>query len=101
MRITSVLRLLAVLVFALATLRIAPVPMTPLGLALWCASTLAAKDVRTLILATSIRAAGGLVAAAAAGRFSEDVGTRLRRESESNFAAGAAEACIITRAGLR
>ncbi len=42
MRISSVLRLLAVLVFALATLRIAPVPMTPLGLALWCASTLAA-----------------------------------------------------------
>jgi hypothetical protein len=30
----------AILVFVLATLGIAPVPMTPLGLALWCAATL-------------------------------------------------------------
>ena len=35
MKVSAVLRLIAVLVFALATLRIAPVPMTPLGLALW------------------------------------------------------------------
>lgn len=40
MKISAVLRLLAVLAFALATLRIATVPMTPLGLTLWCASTL-------------------------------------------------------------
>jgi hypothetical protein len=30
----------AVVVFILATLGVAPVPMTPLGLALWCGSTL-------------------------------------------------------------
>jgi hypothetical protein len=36
----SILRVLAVLVFILATVGVAPVPMTPLGLALWCASTL-------------------------------------------------------------
>lgn len=34
------LRAAAVVVFLLATLGVAPVPMTPLGLALWCASTL-------------------------------------------------------------
>jgi len=33
------LRTAAVVVFLLATLGIAPVPMTPLGLALWCGST--------------------------------------------------------------
>ena len=36
----SIVRVLAVLVFILATVGVAPVPMTPLGLALWCASTL-------------------------------------------------------------
>jgi hypothetical protein len=35
-----VLRAAAVVVFLLATLGVSPVPMTPLGLALWCASTL-------------------------------------------------------------
>jgi len=35
-----ILRILALAVFVLATLGVAPVPMTPLGLALWCASTL-------------------------------------------------------------
>ena len=30
----------AVVVFILATVGVAPVPMTPLGLALWCGSTL-------------------------------------------------------------
>jgi hypothetical protein len=35
-----VLRAAAVVVFILATLGVAPVPMTPLGLALWCGSTL-------------------------------------------------------------
>ena len=35
-----ILRAAAVVVFILATLGIAPVPMTPLGLALWCGSTL-------------------------------------------------------------
>jgi len=34
------LRIAAMIVFALATVGVAPVPMTPLGLALWCASTL-------------------------------------------------------------
>ena len=35
-----VFRAAAVVVFLLATLGVSPVPMTPLGLALWCASTL-------------------------------------------------------------
>ncbi len=35
------LRIAAMIVFVLATVGVAPVPMTPLGLALWCASTLA------------------------------------------------------------
>jgi hypothetical protein len=35
-----VLRILAVIVFVVAVAGVAPVPMTPLGLALWCASTL-------------------------------------------------------------
>ena len=35
-----VLRAAAVVVFILATLGVAPLPMTPLGPALWCASTL-------------------------------------------------------------
>ncbi|HET7854736.1 MAG TPA: hypothetical protein VFM04_09805 [Candidatus Methylomirabilis sp.] len=35
------LRIAAIIVFILATAGVAPVPMTPLGLALWCASTLA------------------------------------------------------------
>ena len=34
------LRILAVIVFILAVAGVAPVPMTPLGLGLWCASTL-------------------------------------------------------------
>jgi len=34
------LRAATVVVFLLATLGVAPVPMTPLGLALWCALTL-------------------------------------------------------------
>jgi hypothetical protein len=34
-----ILRAAAVVIFLLATLGIAPVPMTPLGLALWCGST--------------------------------------------------------------
>ncbi len=34
------LRILAVIVFVLAVAGVGPVPMTPLGLALWCASTL-------------------------------------------------------------
>jgi hypothetical protein len=34
------LRILAVVVFVLAVAGVGPVPMTPLGLALWCASTL-------------------------------------------------------------
>jgi hypothetical protein len=33
-------RAASVVVFILATLGVAPVPMTPLGLALWCGSTL-------------------------------------------------------------
>ncbi len=37
---TFALRVLAVIAFVLATVGVAPVPMTPLGLALWCASTL-------------------------------------------------------------
>ena len=37
---SSVLRILAVIVFVVAVAGVAPVPMTPLGLALWCASTL-------------------------------------------------------------
>ena len=43
MNVTSlsvILRTAAVVVFILATLGVAPVPMTPLGLALWCGSTL-------------------------------------------------------------
>lgn len=35
------LRIAAIVAFVLATVGVAPVPMTPLGLALWCASTLA------------------------------------------------------------
>jgi hypothetical protein len=35
-----ILRLAAVVVFILGTVGVAPVPMTPLGLALWCGSTL-------------------------------------------------------------
>ena len=35
-----ILRAAAVVVFILATLGVSPVPMTPLGLALWVASTL-------------------------------------------------------------
>ena len=35
-----ILRVAAVVVFVLATAGVAPVPMTPLGLALWCGSTL-------------------------------------------------------------
>jgi hypothetical protein len=35
-----ILRAAAVVVFVLATLGVAPVPMMPLGLALWCGSTL-------------------------------------------------------------
>ena len=34
------LPILAVIVFILAVAGVVPVPMTPLGLALWCASTL-------------------------------------------------------------
>ena len=34
------LRILAVIAFVLAVAGVAPVPMTSLGLALWCASTL-------------------------------------------------------------
>jgi hypothetical protein len=34
------LRVAAVVVFVLAVAGVAPVPMTPLGLALWCGSTL-------------------------------------------------------------
>ena len=34
------LRVAAVVVFILATVGVAPVHMTPLGLALWCGSTL-------------------------------------------------------------
>ena len=35
-----ILRVAAVVVFILAVVGVAPVPMTPLGLALWCGSTL-------------------------------------------------------------
>jgi hypothetical protein len=35
-----ILRAAAVVVFILDTLGVGPVPMTPLGLALWCGSTL-------------------------------------------------------------
>jgi len=35
-----ILRAAAVVVFRLATLSVSPVPLTPLGLALWVASTL-------------------------------------------------------------
>jgi hypothetical protein len=38
--LTPILRGVAILVFVLATLGIAPVPTTPLGLALWCAAPL-------------------------------------------------------------
>jgi hypothetical protein len=34
------LRVAAVVVFILAVAGVAPVPMTPIGLALWCGSTL-------------------------------------------------------------
>jgi hypothetical protein len=37
--LSVILRAAAVVIFLLATLGIAPVPMTPLGLALWCGST--------------------------------------------------------------
>ena len=37
---STILRIVAVVVFILATVGVAPVPMTPLGLALWCGSTL-------------------------------------------------------------
>jgi hypothetical protein len=37
--LSVILRGAAVVVFILATLGITPVPMTPLGLALWCGST--------------------------------------------------------------
>ena len=37
---TFALGILAVIVFVLATVGVAPVPMTPLGLALWCSPTL-------------------------------------------------------------
>lgn len=37
--LSVILRIAAVVVFILATLGVAPVPMTPLGLALWCGST--------------------------------------------------------------
>jgi hypothetical protein len=37
---SKILRIVAVVVFILATVGVAPVPMTPLGLALWCGSTL-------------------------------------------------------------
>lgn len=40
MKIRAVLRLLGVIVFVLAAVGVGPIPMTPLGLALWCASTL-------------------------------------------------------------
>jgi hypothetical protein len=35
-----ILRVAAIAVFILATVGVAPVPMTPVGLARWCASTL-------------------------------------------------------------
>ncbi len=38
--LSFILRAAAVVVFILATLGVSPVPMTPLGLALWVASTL-------------------------------------------------------------
>jgi hypothetical protein len=41
-----ILRAAAVVVFILATLGVAPVPMAPLGLALWCGSTLVAEGLR-------------------------------------------------------
>jgi hypothetical protein len=41
------LRILAVIVFILAVAGVAPVPMTPLGLALWCASTLPPRTTST------------------------------------------------------
>jgi hypothetical protein len=66
---------------------------------------------KTLILAGAILAAGGLVAAGVAGRFSEDIGTRLHRECESisrqvpGWYGAAPEdfirTCIVARAGLR
>jgi hypothetical protein len=36
---TFMLRVAAVVVFILATVGVSPVPMTPLGLALWCGLT--------------------------------------------------------------
>ena len=68
------------------------------------------ETMRTLILSASILGAGGLVAAAVAGRFSfsEDLGTRLRRECRSivrelgpifSDDAEAVNACIMSRSG--
>jgi len=67
---------------------------------------------KTLILAGAILVAGGLVAAAVAGRFAEDIGIRLRRECESVLQEVPAswtgtdperfiKACILARAGIR
>ena len=66
---------------------------------------------RTVILAAAILGAGALVAAAVAGRFTEDIGTRLHRECESilrqvpGWYGTAPEqfirTCIVARAGLR
>ncbi len=39
-----ILRIAVVVVFLFATVGVAPVPMTPLGLALWCRSTLALNE---------------------------------------------------------
>jgi len=39
-----ILRAAAVVVFLLATVGVAPVPMTPLGLALWSGSTLVLNE---------------------------------------------------------
>jgi hypothetical protein len=41
------LRILAVIVFVLAVAGVATVPMIPLGLALWCASTLPPRTAST------------------------------------------------------
>jgi hypothetical protein len=65
---------------------------------------------KTLILAGAILIAGGLVAAAVAGRFAEDPGTRLRRGCESILGHVSRsfrdrnevlENCILIRAGLK
>jgi hypothetical protein len=62
---------------------------------------------RTLILAGAILMGTGLIAAAVAGRFSEDLGTRLRRECESVLRQVPASeperfvrTCILLRAGI-